>query len=198
MRRTGYAKKCGKLKPGLMTGSVILSVFAFMAATIFITALFIRTILSEGAIQTALRKVDYTDIFLGDMLPEEESSKEELTKGEFPAEDLHETEADAGTDASIDLTGSDLEKLLKEAAFNDYLSEKLAGYAQYAVTGESPDEITAEEIAGLVADNKDTIEKATGKKITDEDIDKLKEKLEENDVLNILSLLQASLWLAAA
>jgi hypothetical protein len=251
-KKDRVCKICEKVKPGLMTGSIFLSAFAFLAATIFITALFIRSVISEGAIQTALRKVNFTDIIIGDRLPEKEPDTSRDTSSDSGTDRIRDTNSDtsqdisrdtssgnssdtgrntgsdmnrdtspdrsadsirdANTDTSRDtksdtstierdaaldaiynaltmqgkteITRSDLEKLLEKAAFNDYLSEKLTGYARYAVTGEGLEEITADEIANLVADNKDIIEETTGAKITDEDIGKIKKKLEEDDVLD--------------
>lgn len=177
-------KKSGeKAGAGLMTGSVFLSIFAFLIILVFIVTLFVRTIISEDAIHTAVQEVDYSDIRLGDMLAEEEldiSIEEDDTTLDIVYDALVEY-------GEAELSRGDLEQIFAETTFNEYISEKLTGYARYAVTGGRLDEITAVEITDLVEDNRNIIEDIIDVELTDRDLDELEEYLEKDGILDSFS-----------
>lgn len=177
--------KTKKLKSsaGLMVGSVLLSVFAFVLIVVFMSTLFAKTILSEKTMTTAIQEIDYTEIEVGNVLS---NSELDITveEGDTTIDVIYEALTEQG---QVDISRSDLEQIFEEATFTEYISEKLAQYARFAVTGEELDEVTALDIVDLVDENKKIIEEASGLEITEKDLDELEDYLEEDELLEALS-----------
>lgn len=169
---------------GLMAGSVLLSVFAFIMIIIFLTTLFAKTILSQKTMEAAIQEVDYTEIEVGNVL-ENSGLDISVEEGDTTIDVVYEALSEQG---KVDISRSDLEQIFEESTFTGYLSEKLAQYARFAVTGEEPDEVTALEILDLVDENKKIIEEASGLEITDDDLDELESYLEEDGFLDAFSI----------
>lgn len=184
---TAYKKEKNQVKEvgtGAKVGSVFLSILAFLLTFTFIVALFLKYTLSQGALEASIQKINYTGIELGELLADSNLDID-VQEGDTTIDVVYEALTKHGR---VDISRGDVEEIFEETSFTDYISEKLSGYARYAVTGAEPDEITAREIVRLVKENKDEIEEITDLRITSEDLDELEDYLEEDGVLDALSL----------
>lgn len=169
---------------GAKVGSVFLSILAFLLTFTLLVALFVKLTFSQGALEASIQKIDYTGIELGDLLADSDLDID-VREGDTTIDVVYEALTEHGR---VNISRDDVEKIFEETTFTDYISEKLSGYARYAVTGAEPEEITAREIVRLVKDNKDEIEEITDLEITSEDLDELESYLEEDGLLDSLSL----------
>ena len=177
-------KPAKEVGTGGKVSSVFLSILAFLLTMIFITSLFLKFTLSQSSLETSIQKVDYASMELGELLVDSNLDIE-VREGDTTVDVVYEALTGQG---GIDVSRSEVEEILEETTFKEYLSEKLSGYARYAVTGAEPDEITPREIARLVRDNRDKIEEITDLQITSKDLDELELYLEEDEVLESFSL----------
>lgn len=169
---------------GAKVGSVFLSILAFLLTFTFLVALFLKLTLSQGALEVSIQKINYTGIELGELLADSDLDID-VEEGDTTIDVVYEALSEHGR---VDISKGDVEEIFEETSFTDYISEKLSGYARYAVTGAEPDEITAREIVRLVQENRDEIEEITDLEITSEDLDELESYLEEDGVLDSISL----------
>ena len=169
---------------GAKVGSIFLSILAFLLTFTFLVALFLKYTLSLGALEASLQKIDYTGIELGELLADSDLDID-VREGDTTIDVVYEALTEHGR---VDISRGDVEEIFEETSFTDYISEKLSGYARYAVTGAEPEEITAREIVRLVKENRNEIEEITGLELTSEDLDELEDYLEEDGVLDSISL----------
>lgn len=87
----------------------------------------------------------------------------------------------------FDLTYDHVNAFFEESTAKDFLSEKIAAVISDTITGEQTTSITNEEIAALIAENKDLIEKHFGVAITEEQMQNLTNWVEETGLTQKLS-----------
>lgn len=164
-------------KIGRIIGSVFLSIAAFIITVVLVSAVFSKYILSEKVLLATTQKIDYSNIELGDILTDS-SFDVDIKEGDTTLDIVYETLQKEG---SVDISKYELEEIFEEATFSQYISDKLAQYSRYALTGDKPEEITPEEIVRLVRENEKVIEKATDLEITSNDLEKMEENLDTNE-----------------
>lgn len=169
---------------GTKVASVFLSILAFVLTVVFVISLFLKSSLSQKALETSIQKIDYANVELGELLTDSNLSIE-VREEDTTVDIIYEALTEQG---QVDISRRDVEKLLEETEFKDYLSEKLSSYARYAVTGAEPDEITPREIVRLIEDNMEEIEEITDLKINSSDLYELEQYLEEDGLLESISL----------
>ncbi len=165
-------------------GSVCLSILAFLLIMVLMISLFLKSTLSQSSLEASIQKIDYAEIELGEILADSNLTID-VQEGDTTVDVVYEALTEQG---QVDISRGDVEEMLEETSFSEYLSEKLSGYARYAVTGAEPDEITPREIVRLVEKNRDEIEDITKLQITSEDLDELERYLEEDELLDSVSL----------
>ena len=87
----------------------------------------------------------------------------------------------------FDLTYEHINNFFEESTAKDFLSEKIAAVISDACTGEQTVSITSEEISGLIAENKELIEKHFGITLTEETLQNLDAWVEETGLVEQLS-----------
>lgn len=165
-------------------GSIGLSVLAFLFIMVLLFSLYLKLSLTQSALEASIQKIDYAKMELGEFLADSSLSID-VQEGDTTVDVVYEALTKQG---QVDISRGDVEEILEETSFADYLSEKLSGYARYAVTGDEPEEITPNEIVRLVKQNRDEIEDITKLQITSADLDDLERYLEEEEVLDSVSL----------
>ncbi len=168
---------------GLKVGSVFLSILAFLMTVIFVFSLFAKITFSQKTLEASIQKIDYTNMALGDIMADRDVDID-VAEGDTTIDVVYEALTEQGR---VKVTRGDVEEIFEETSFTNYISEKLSEYARYAVTGAEPDEITPREIIRQVEANKDTIEEIADLTITDEDLDKLENYLEDDGFLDSIS-----------
>ncbi len=169
---------------GIKIGSVFLSILAFVLTILLITSLFAKTILSQKTLEASVQKIDYINMELGDLLADSDLEIE-VNPGDTTIDIVYEALTKQG---EVDISRSDVEELFEETTFSDYISEKLSSYARYAVTGAEPEEISSREIVRLVRENRKVIEETANLKITEDDLNQLESYLEEDRLLDSISI----------
>lgn len=93
---------------------------------------------------------------------------------------------DASTDKPLKFSKGELREFVQESTVSDYLSEKLAGYADDFINNSEKTEITTREVMNLLKENEDLMQSKLNMELTDEQwvqIEVTVETLvEENDI----------------
>lgn len=158
---------------GCTIGSVLLSIVVFAIVLILISTIFVKYVLSEESISTAMQHIDYANLKPGEL----------LTNSDFGLNiENDDTTIDIVYDALLKnragISKTQLEEILEKSSFSEYISDKLAQYSRYVLTREKPDEINSDEIVGFVLKNKKEFEKAIGKEITFDELYEMKYQLD--------------------
>lgn len=83
------------------------------------------------------------------------------------------------TDKPLNITEEQVQQFVQESTFDDYMAEKLAGYAQDFINGTSNTTITADEIMGLLEENEDLIKESFNIEFSEEAKDALRQSVDK-------------------
>lgn len=86
----------------------------------------------------------------------------------------------------VPISKEQLQTFVEESTVTDYIAEKVAGYAEDIINGTENTQITAEELVGLLEENKELIEQTFEVEITDEIMEEIEANVtvivEEQDI----------------
>lgn len=134
--------------------SVICCVFIFLCSLSLLCVVSVRKTLSEDAIENTLERIDI------EVVAENLDSFEEVIGGATPKQ---------------------AEKIYRKTNIDRYVESKVTDYADYILTGSSPDEITAEEITELMTDNRYEIERIRSKELKEKDFNDIEDFFDDMD-----------------
>lgn len=86
---------------------------------------------------------------------------------------------DESTEEELGITKEQVQTFVEESTFSDYLSDKLAGYADDFINGTQNTTITADEIMGLLEENEELLKNELNIELTPEMKEELKSSVEE-------------------
>ncbi len=157
--------------------------FLFLFLTSFITSLIGVVSLNKGLLEKDFEKVDVLSIKVGSSVKSDGFSIEADDNINDIVYKIIQSYS------PYDIERKDLQKIFDKAGFQEFLAKKASGYVDYIVTGESIDELTADDISELIRDHVDTVEDVTGVSLSDEDLDNIDSFLnnEANEVIEAFS-----------
>ena len=108
----------------------------------------------------------------------------EVTEDKTLAEYISEVASEArGEDVKI--SDADINEIMNNPFVKVYLEDKLTDYMDYLSGDTSAPAITSEEIYKLIEDNKEVVEEVTGNKITDDELEAIRDEINNMDLDNL-------------
>ncbi|MCD8314716.1 MAG: hypothetical protein LUD44_03710 [Firmicutes bacterium] len=151
---------------------VVLCVLGTGVLALLCVVMNIGSIISAETLNAVISDVDIAAINVGAFISGEDDG---VTLSEYIFSSI-----DAGLADELGITEDDIIAVLNNEKIKEKISETFAGVVEYIVSGEAASiEIETADVADFVIENKDAIEAALGREITDEQYNALEEYLEE-------------------
>lgn len=182
------AKKKKDRYPARGVGRTILAVllcfFIFLWSFAALAIFDVRYATSGGQLQEnmneAVESVDLTKVAASSVVSGVEDPDQSLM--DWAAQKVEEAYSGA-----VEITGEDMAEFLKDSTVLPFLTEKLSATVNDVYNGTAISDVSREELENLMRENAELIEKATGKPLTEGEIDNLANQMEEVGITKILS-----------
>ena len=194
--------------------TVILSVFlciVLFGSTIGAElVLIVRQSVTSESIKSSIEKIDVSKIYVP-------STVVQKTQSAFSSSDLQSESKNTSENSSkvskaekqtlpeyimsiydeeilneYDIDEKKIEKLLEQDFVKDFVAEKVGGYADDLIKKTSEGELSTKEVVRFIEKNTDKIKDVTGYKVEQEDFDKITAFLDDNKVLENVSVASVS------
>lgn len=167
--------------------SVLLSFIIFVLALGTQLIFIVRTTLNEENIKTAVNEIDISELQMPKVVIEQTNREGfEISDDQTVAEYiLAITDPDLIDDH--DITTKKVEKFLNESVVKDFLANNIYLFADDILNETDEGGVSKKEITNFIKKNSSKFEKTIGYSISDNDIDKISNFLDEDNVLDKIS-----------
>lgn len=163
-------------KKGFM--SYVGLVFCYMLLLIFcvtgISGVIAKISINPKQLKNDLSKIDALGIEIGSIIVSNEYDVEE----DDTIQDIIFKTIEANS--SFEIKKSHIKDIYENTEIKNYITQKVADYAEYITTGKNIKEITTSDIVNIIVENKDEIEKIADIKITDNSLKSIEYYLDNN------------------
>ena len=166
-------KEKGKVSAGKVILTVLLSILLFVFSFAAVAAFSLKQFATEDTIDAIMAEVELSDILA--LAGEDYEDSFYDTLGDFVQEQT-----------GAEISKKTLDKLVKQSNLKEFLAEKMSVYLDDFLYDEKNFELTAEDVADLLSDNKEIIEEELEAEVSDDVIDAIAEWVAKEDVIDNL------------
>ena len=160
-----------KTSVGIKILSIFLCIFMFCFALSSTMVCIVRNFLAEENLTQVMEELDVSDINLVD----------KYGKQVTLADVIYDTIKDETKD-KYDITKKDVSSYLSSRDVNRFLEEIILDYADFFLTGDKLEKLTADEVIDFIQDNQRDIEKKLGYTFTQDDFDYIENEFESGSL----------------
>ena len=161
--------------------SVIFGIFIFLLTLFVSLSLTIQHTVKGSALFDTVNQKNLSDLPVSQMISQEQAAALGVSEEIDEDTTIYDVISDMIGEESF--TPQAIENIMNNSSIQSYLALAVNQYGQFLTGNGTSDKVSAKDVAEIVEKNKDVIYEYTGYEITEENIDKLEEKLNENKEL---------------